>query len=442
MTMPLVSIEDVPIQKFHQRLTISAAGGIFVDGYVLSVIGVIILHATTVLQLSDFWQGMIAASSLIGIFAGGLIGGWLTSSLGRKRLFYASPLIFLVASIGQFYADSAAMLFFWRIIIGIGVGIEYPAATAMLAEFLPRKNRGPRLAALSTCWFAGAAAAYIFGEIILRTGGDEAWRLVLASGAVLGGALFAMRLGTPESLRWLLSKGRKEEAAVLVKKIYGSDFSIANIGEDTNTIRLPLKSILSAGYGKRMFFVVTFWTCAMLPVFAVYAFAPKVLSALKLDDDAGSIGSIAITLFFVVGCVVATKLINTLGRRNVMIYSFLLAGISLMGLAGFQSSSSYLVILFFSCYALFIGGAQVLTFVYPNEIFPTEIRSFAVGVGTSFSRIGAAIGTYLVPVSLNSLGVSITMLVAAGITFIGLIVAILLAPETRSLNLHEASALA
>jgi putative MFS transporter len=251
-----------------------------------------------------------------------------------------------------------------------------------------------------------------------------------------------MRLGTPESLRWLLSKGRKEEAAVLVKKIYGSDFSIANIGEDTNTIRLPLKSILSAGYGKRMFFVVTFWTCAMLPVFAVYAFAPKVLSALKLDDDAGSIGSIAITLFFVVGCVVATKLINTLGRRNVMIYSFLLAGISLMGLAGFQSSSSYLVILFFSCYALFIGGAQVLTFVYPNEIFPTEIRSFAVGVGTSFSRIGAAIGTYLVPVSLNSLGVSITMLVAAGITFIGLIVAILLAPETRSLNLHEASALA
>ncbi|ERK99228.1 hypothetical protein O999_01170 [Pseudomonas putida LF54] len=442
MTMPTVSIEDVPIQKFHQRLTVSAAGGIFVDGYVLSIIGVIILHATAALQLSDFWQGMIAASSLIGIFAGGLIGGWLTSILGRKRLFYASPIIFLIASIGQFYADSAEMLFFWRIVIGIGVGIEYPAATAMLAEFLPRKNRGPRLAALSTCWFAGAAAAYLFGEVILRVGGDEAWRWVLASGAVLGGLLFSMRLGTPESLRWLLSKGRKEEATVLVKKIYGSHFTIDNVGEDSTNARLPLKSILSAGYGKRMFFVVAFWTCAMLPVFAVYAFAPKVLSALKLDNDAGSIGSIVITVFFVIGCIFATKCLNTLGRRNTMIYSFLLAGISLVGLAGFQSSSGYMVILFFSCYALFIGGAQVLTFVYPNEIFPTEIRSFAVGIGTSFSRIGAAVGTYLVPVSLSSLGVSITMMVAAGITFVGLLVAVLLAPETRSLNLQEASALA
>ncbi|MCY1452540.1 Inner membrane metabolite transport protein YgcS [compost metagenome] len=96
----------------------------------------------------------------------------------------------------------------------------------------------------------------------------------------------------------------------------------------------------------------------------------------------------------------------------------------------------------FGTYALFIGGAQVLQLVYPNELFPTEIRAFAVGVGTSLSRIGAAVGTYLVPVSLETLGIAQTMVAAAVVTFIGLLVAWALAPETRSLNLQQAASLA
>jgi putative MFS transporter len=90
---------------------------------------------------------------------------------------------------------------------------------------------------------------------------------------------------------------------------------------------------------------------------------------------------------------------------------------------------------------VFIGGAQVLQLVYPNELFPTEIRAFAVGIGTSLSRIGAAVGTYLVPLSLHSIGIGNTMYVAAGVTFIGLAAAWAMAPETRSLNLRDAAAL-
>ena len=239
------SIEDVPLNNFHQWLTVRSGGGSFVDGYVLSIVGVVMLHLSSALKLDSFWEGMIAASALIGIFFGGFIGGWLTDVIGRKRIFFVGPVIFLLASVAQYSAESALTLFMLRLLIGVAVGIEYPVATALLVEFLPRKYRGPRLAALALLWFAGAACAYIVGELILRSGVPDAWRLVLASGAVLGALLFLVRLGTPESPRWLINKGRHSEANSVIKLIYGSHFSLDNLPEQTQEKKLPLLSGLA-----------------------------------------------------------------------------------------------------------------------------------------------------------------------------------------------------
>ena len=436
-----VSIEDVPLNRFHQWLTVRCGGGSFVDGYVLSIVGVVMLQLSSALQLDSFWEGMIAASALIGIFFGGFIGGWLTDVAGRQRIFFVGPVIFVLSSLAQCWADSALALFLLRLLTGIAVGIEYPVATALLVEFMPRKYRGPRLAALALLWFAGAACAYLVGECILRSGVADAWRWVLASGAVFGGLLLLVRLGTPESPRWLLNKGRLAEADTVIKRVYGKPFSLANLPEQAEAHKLPLRALLHSGYGKRMLFVVVFWTCSIVPVFAVYAFAPKVLAALNLTGDLGAFSSIVITLFFVVGCLLATRLINVMGRRNMLICSFLFSGLALLGLGICNSSSGAMIVLFFSLYALFIGGAQVLTLVYPNEIFPTEMRAVAVGIGTSFSRVGAAAGTYLVPAALGGIGVANTLYAAAIITLVGLLVSWLYAPETRALSLQEAAAL-
>ena len=436
-----VSLEDVPLNRFHQLLTLRSLGGAFVDGYVLSVVGIIIIQLSRDLQLDSFWEGLTAAASLIGIFIGGLMGGWLTNQFGRKRVFYISPIIFIIASILQFYVESSHSMVALRLVVGIAVGIEYPVATALLVEFLPSKSRGPRIAAIATSWFAGAAFAYVVGELILRIGGDSAWRWVLASGGVMGAALLAVRLGTPESPRWLLSRGRDDEAEHIIKRIYGSNFGLHNLPVDSNEVALSFKDLVWSGYGKRLLFVVTFWTCAIIPIFAVYAFAPKVLAALKIDAETGSLGSVAITMFFVAGCILATRTLNVLGRRTVLLSSFIVSSIALIGLGYFPVGNSAVVLILFSLYALFIGGAQVLTLVYPNEIFPTELRPMAVGIGTAFSRIGAAVGTYLVPLSLNGIGIAQTMYAAAGITLVGLVCAWFMAPETRSLSLQEATSL-
>lgn len=436
-----LSIEDVPLNGFHQLLTVRSGGGWLLDGYVLSIIGVALVQFSAALNLGSFWEGMVAASALIGIFFGGFLGGTLTGHLGRQKLYFVGPAIFILCSLGQFWASSGLELFVYRFLIGIGVGFEYTAAGALLVEFMPKKYRGPRLAMLTILWFAGAALAYIVGNLILSNGGADAWRYVLASPAAIGTLLLLIRIGTPESPRWLVSQGRTQEAEQVIKKVYGNAFSLRNLPEQEAEQQGSLGSLLRSGYGKRMLFVAVFWSCSVVPVFAVYAFAPKVLQALNLKGDWASFGSVFITVLFVVGCIIATRLINVIGRRPLVIHSFLWSGLALLGLGSFANSSEMLVLGLFGAYAVFIGGAQVLQLVYPNELFPTEIRSLAVGMGASLSRIGAAIGTWLVPISLQAYGIGNTMFAAAAVTLLGLLVSLALAPETRSMSLQEAASL-
>lgn len=438
---PFMSIEDVPLNGFHQLMTLRSGGGWILDGYVLSIIGVAIVQFSDYLKLDSFWQGLVAASAMLGTFCSGFLGGWLTDKIGRKRLFFVGPILFIAGSIGSLWVESGVSLFILRFLVGMGVGLEYPVAGSLLTEFLPQKNRGPRLAGLTILWFVGAALSYMVGNFILARGGVDAWRWVLASGAVLGALLFLVRIGTPESPRWLVSKGRFNEADRIIKTVYGPSFSVANMPQEVSDKKVSLGDMLHSGYGKRMLFVIVFWTAAVVPMFAVYSFAPVVLEALHLKGDWASYGSVAITLLFVVGCVIATRLIDTMGRRPLVIHSFLWSSLALLGLGVFSDGAEIAVLLLFGAYALFIGGAQVLELVYPNELFPTEVRAFAVGIGSSMTRVGSAIGTWLVPMSLAGIGIGNTMYAAAAVSFVGLLVSLLLAPETRGMSLEQASSL-
>ncbi|MEQ1307181.1 MFS transporter [Acinetobacter bereziniae] len=438
-----IPLEDIPLNSYHKKLTFYSSGGPFLDGYVLSIVGVVMLQMTETLALTTLWQGLIAASALIGVFIGGFLGGWITDKYGRKVLYLIDLIAIIGFSVAQFWVESAFMLFVLRLLIGIAVGADYPIATAYLAEFLPRKNRGPRLAAMVMVWFLGAAVAYAVGEFILRMGGDQAWRWALAS-AIVPGALFLMaRMGASESPRWLLNKGRVAEADQVIKKIYGDHYSHRDLSETignskTNT---SIWALFHSGYGKRMLFVSIFWTCAILPLFAIYAFAPQVLIALGLTGDLAGLGAVAITFLFFIGCLFATMLINLIGRKKMLFHSFLWSGIALFILGLYPDSSSSMVLFLFGFYALFIGGAQVLEYVYPNELFPTEIRASAVGLGTSISRIGAAIGTYLLPFALTHWGVGSTMIVAAVVCLVGAWSAWALAPDVDAMDLNQAARL-
>ena len=431
-------LDDAPLTGFHKRLALYSSGGPFLDGYVLSIIGVALVQITPQLGMSGTVEGLVGASALIGIFLGAFVGGWLTDKFGRQLLFTIDLIAIIVFSVAQFFVDSAFLLIVMRLLIGMAVGADYPIATSLLAEFSPRKWRGPLLGAFVCMWFVGAAVAYVVGQALLSY--DEGWRWMLASAALPALVIVLLRLGTPEAPRWLLKQGREDEANEVLQKVFGPHATVDDLPEEVHE-NLNVGALIKSGYGKRMVFITVFWTCSIVPLFAVYAFGPKILGALGLTGDLGNYDSAFITVMFCLGCVASLLLVDRIGRRPLVIHSLFWAGLALGGLGLFPGASAEIILALFAAYAILIGGTQILQWIYPNELFPTEVRGSAVGLASSLSRIGAAIGTYLVPQALEHLGIGTTMIIAALITLIGAGVSVVWAPETRGLTLGESSAL-
>ncbi|MGO4119007.1 MFS transporter, partial [Rhizobium ruizarguesonis] len=164
--------------------------------------------------------GLIGSSALIGLFLGSLILGYISDFIGRQKIFVLSFILITLASFLQFFAETPAQLFLLRILIGIGMGGDYSVGHTMLAEFSPKKHRGVLLGSFSVIWTVGYVASTVIGMNLLSLGPD-AWRWMLASSALPAVIILLLRIGTPESPRWLINKGRIDEARQIVKKYLG-----------------------------------------------------------------------------------------------------------------------------------------------------------------------------------------------------------------------------
>lgn len=175
-------------------------------------------------------------------------------------------------------------------------------------------------------------------------------------------------------------------------------------------------------------------------MYAIYTFGPQIMNAFGLGHGQESIlGESAVSLFFLIGTFPAMFWLNSVGRRPLLIVSLLFMAIGLIILGVFPTAPVIVVILAFGLYAFFSGGPGILQWLYPNELFPTAVRASAVGVSISISRVGTIISTYGTPVMLAHFGVGPTMLVAAGLVTLCLVLSFFMAPETKGLSLSETS---
>ncbi|WP_421843977.1 MFS transporter [Mycobacterium sp.] len=255
-------IDDAPITAFHKKLTLFSSGGPFIDGYVLSIIGVALITLKPAMGLSATEVGLIGASSLIGIFAGGGLFGYLTDRIGRHVMYIVDLVALAVFSILSALVDQAWQIILLRFLLGVAIGADYPIATSLLAEFLPKKQRGRFLGAMFVVWAVGAAAAYVVGYA-LRNFGPDTWRILLASPALFAIVTLLARLGTPESPRWLLSKRRIDEADAAIKKAFGPQYSVDDLTEE-NTGSTSFTRVFKPPYLKRTVFVSVFWTAQVI----------------------------------------------------------------------------------------------------------------------------------------------------------------------------------
>jgi putative MFS transporter len=427
-----LSIDDAPFSAFHRRLAVYSCGGPFCDGYVLGIIAIALGPLSVDLGLSPLWQGIIAAASLAGMFVGGALFGYVTDLVGRQVMYTVDLLLLVLASVAQFWAHGPWALLVARLVLGVAVGADYPIAAALLAEFAPRSRRGMLLACMIAAWWGGYAVSFISGYA-LSGAGPTSWRWMLASSAIPAAVVALLRFGAPESPRWLVSKGRVAEARQLIQRHLGAEYDI----EHTTPQPTRFSTIFGPKYLPRISFVCVFWSCQVIPEFAIDTFAPDLLRAFGSPDSV--LGSALLSLFFLAGVVAAVMLIERIGRRPLLIVPFWVTGAALVILGVVPKTAVTVIVLCFIVFALFNAGSSVLQWVYPSELFPTQVRGTALGFATSVSRVGAAIGTFLFPIGMARLGASNLMLLVGAVCAVGGIVSVFYAPETRGLSLDESS---
>jgi putative MFS transporter len=188
---------------------------------------------------------------------------------------------------------------------------------------------------------------------------------------------------------------------------------------------------------KRTAFGGLFYVCQVVPYFAIYTFLPTILDKMGFKETFSI--DMLLNLFLLVGSIAGLWCTEKLSRRGFTIYTFIILTVSLFVLSLLPASSHGFAIMLFAIFTFVMSAASNLTLVYPAELFPTEIRGTGVGVVTAISRVGSAIGTFLLPMSVNSFGMTTSMIAMAIILLIGTVVSIAWAPETKSLSLNEAS---
>lgn len=421
---------------FLDRLTLYCGGTSLLDGYILTVIGPALMHLRPLMGIDVFWTGAIGSAALMGVLFGGPIFGYLSDKIGRKAPFVAIPFAMAVLSIASIFVTGPTGLFIIRFLAGVVVGSDYPSATAYLAEYSPPRRRGIMIGVLILMLSGGMTLGEIVGYLTYDS--DYAWQILLGAPAVVAIPLALARRRYPESPRWLINKGRAVEARVIMKAVYG--FSADTDDVEETTVKTSYRELLQPLYLKRIFFASVFWATSVLPMFVMYIFGAVLLQDIQLGEGRGALlGNSIIGLIFIVGVVAGIAIIERFGRRPLLIWSFVGMALGLLLLAIVEEPPFWLVVLGFTIYALASGPPNVLDWLYPNELFPTEVRAAGVGTVTAISRFGPILGTFGLPYFLENFGIQATMLTIVGILGFGLVVTVLLAPETRGLDLAESS---
>ncbi|MGW0608294.1 MFS transporter [Streptomyces sp. NPDC002640] len=424
------------VRRFETRIAVCAGGGEVCDGWVLGVVGAALPLAREDLQLTSAWAGLIGAASLIGLFFGGLIFGWLTDKVGRQKMYLIDLLVFLIGSLLQFVVQDPVQLLVVRLVMGAAVGADYAIAGALVAEFAPPARRGRLLASLIVFWYVGYTLATGFGLAMTSLTDDPtAWRWILASSALPSLVVLLARLGTPESPAWLAGKGRIAEAEEISRRWLGRE--LERPAPDGATVHTRHSTLFAPAYLRRTAFTSLFWLCQVTPFFAVSTFAPQVLGL--LGAPGGGVGELLLNVFLLVGCLTGTVVINRVGRRALLLWPFCVTAAALLLLGLWPQAHPAVVAIGFGVFALFHAGSSVLQAVYPSEVFPTEIRATGIGFAAAVSRIGAALGTFLVPLGLDAWGVGAVMLLGCAVSVLGALVTAAWAPETGGMELSRAS---
>jgi len=409
-------IDRLSWSPFHTRLMMALGVAWVLDGLEITVAGAIgpVLQEQETLGLSSTEVGAIATVYLLGEVFGALFFGRLADALGRRRLFIITLAVYLFgnAATALTWGDSTLALVFLyatRFVAGAGIGGEYAAINSAIDELIPAKYRGQADIAVNGTYWAGAIIGTL-GTYILLNNVDlsVAWRIPFLIGPVLGVAIWGLRRHLPESPRWLIMRGRDEEAEENIKYIEdeatAAGIKLEPLDDDKAIDIQPtqqigfivLARVLFRHYTSRSILGATLMITQSFLFNAIFFTYTIVLSKFYgVDAKDAPFFLVAFAVGNLAGPLTIGRLFDSLGRKQMIAGTYILSGILLaitavLFNAGVLNATTqticWCVIFFFAS-----AGASA-AYLTVSEIFPLEVRAKAIALFFAIAQCFGAIG--------------------------------------------------
>jgi len=386
--------------RFHSRVTLALGIGWLLDAFEVNVIGNVLGILKKLWQVTDVQASALVTVWLIGIMIGALLFGYLADRFGRRKLFILTLLLYSGFTVISALSPGYYFFMAFRFLTAIGVGAEYSAVNAAIGEMIPARFRGRANAAVMNFWPVGAILAALLSLYFINLLPPSiGWRFAFGLGAIV--ALFTIwaRRILPESPRWLLERGRREEALEVMQQIesQASHFELT-------TPQAECAATTSAGFFRQVWLLMRDHPARLAlgslldfseaaGYYGIFAFLPLVvLPRVSIADEKvpwffliGNLGAVA-------GGALAAVALDRAGRKWTVTLFYLLAAVSMlvMGVATLHGSAQG-VLAAFVVVNFCATGSWVSAYPTFSEIFPTRLRSTGIGFSVAFGRIGAAV---------------------------------------------------
>ncbi|WP_337860576.1 MFS transporter [Ferroplasma sp.] len=432
----LRDLDNLKPEKYHYFITFLSVMGYFLDGYDLLVIGPALIFITPLFHVSIYVATIIGVATIVGQLIGGAVFGFIADIKGRKKIYQWDMLIFAVFAILSGLSANAIELIIFRTLLGLAIGADYALTLSIIGEYSPVKVRGKLMGTGLMSWWIGGTVAVFLGLMLLPFG-DIAWRYLLAAGAIPAIIVLIMRRNIDETPRFADEKHEKKEIDEIKKKL--------NVKDTKNNAYSNL-NVKNNSYKKRAFFTYSSWFFNDLIFYGIGIYTVTVLIELGYSGHAGSLTlTLLLYIIGVIGTLVFVFTADKFGRKKWQGYTFLAQGLALFILAIYFiiAHTEPPVILLFPMFAIFYfanaGGTGETTGIFVAELFPTRIRTTAMGAGTAISRVGAIISAVIFPLTVTIYGIVPMEFLLFAVGLAGFIITMTLGEETNDRPLENIS---
>lgn len=426
--------DETEINSFHWRIVFTAGMGFFTDAYDLFVIGVVTAILAPLWHLSVGQLALLNGASLAAAALGAVSFGTLSDKFGRKKLYGLEVFILFVGAILSALSTSFTWLLVSRIIVGMGIGGDYPSSAVIASEHSNRKNRGYLVLLVFAMQALGLIVGPLLASIFLATHvpHELVWRILLGLGAIPAASVFYLRRTIKETPHYLLSKKTPVEVSRVVHDLAGA--------KEKKPKGYKAQSLLSKKWFLCLIGTAGAWFFMDVAFYGNGVSSVMIMKALNPHEDLlmhTLISALIFLVFAVPGYFVAAKYVDKIGRKPLQFLGFAMMAIAFIlisAVPGVMETLPLFIAIFGASFFFVNFGPNTTTFLIPSEIYPTSIRAKAHGISAAIGKVGAFLGVFFLPLVLKAYGVHVVIGLMAVMSIAGLLVTFLI-PEMKNVSL-------